>query len=400
MAIVDIGTYASLLRQYYTDDAVKAVVYKNAPLFAMLTKMEDMGGSTLPIPVIFEDVQGASNTFSVAQAAVTGISNTAFMITAVQTYAIAQVSRQVIKASEGKKGAWMPAARASIDSALRTVSRRIAMQLYRQANGFVGTVGVVAANVITLNAAKLAEIVNFSVGMQILAYAADGVTLRVGTMLITAVNRTAGTITVNAAAAGLIATDLLVINGNYGLATNGLLDWVPTVAPGATPFLGVNRSTDVTRLGGLRYDASASPISEGITKALSLAFREGASVDRVFMNPASYAALVIELGSKVLRDTVEVAKFGFSVLKIYHDGGEALIVSDPYCPPNIAFGLQMDTWKLYSIGPAADIFDRDTDQEMLRLSASDAYELRVGGYLNLGSSAPGYSINIALPPAT
>lgn len=397
MALVDISTYASLLRQYYTDDAVKALVYKNAPFFAMVPKFEQMAGSTMPVPVIFEDVQGASNTFSVAQSAVTGISNTAFNITATQTYAIAQISRQVIKASEGKKGAWMPAAKASIDSALRTAARRIAMQLYRQSTGFMATVGSVSGNTITLN--NVSEVVNFSVGMQLLAYASDETTLRVGTMTVTQVDRVAGTVKVNAAATSLAATDLLVINGNYGIAINGLLDWVPTTAPGGTPFLGVVRNVD-SRLGGLRYDASAAPISEGIQKALSLAFREGATIDKIFMNPINYSSFVIELGSKVLRETVEVAKTGFSTIKIYHDGGEALVVSDPYCPANRAFGVQMDTWKLNSIGPTVDIFDRDTDQEMLRLSAADAYELRCGSYCNMSCSAPGYNINITLPTAS
>ena len=57
--------------------------------------------------------------------------------------------------------------------------------------------------------------------------------------------------------------------------------------------------------------------------------------------------------------------------------------------------LQMDTWKLYSLGKAPKILDHDS-LKMLRESSSDAVEVRVGYYAQLGCKCPGYNVNIKL----
>ena len=91
------------------------------------------------------------------------------------------------------------------------------------------------------------------------------------------------------------AGDYLQVLGDIGiggsstiagmLGLSGLAAWVPFVDPPATDnFWGVNRSADVTRLGGLRFNATAFSIAEGITNALALANREGAAPDLIIID--------------------------------------------------------------------------------------------------------------------
>ena len=51
---------------------------------------------------------------------------------------------------------------------------------------------------------------------------------------------------------------------------SGLGAWLPSSAPGSTDsFFGVNRSSDATRLGGIRFDGSSLPLEEALIGAAS-----------------------------------------------------------------------------------------------------------------------------------
>ena len=154
----------------------------------------------------------------------------------------------------------------------------------------------------------------------------------------------------------LVSVDASTIAGMLGLS--GLAAWVPFVDPPATDnFWGVNRSADVTRLGGLRFNATAFSISEGITNALALANREGAAPDLIIIDFVSYASLINELGAKVQyvqleHDEVEVA---FEAIHFHSAYGKIPVLADRSCQPQTAWCLTTDTWKFRSLGKAPHI---------------------------------------------
>jgi copper chaperone CopZ len=89
--------------------------------------------------------------------------------------------------------------------------------------------------------------------------------------------------------------------------------------------------------------------------------------------------------------------------KLYYPGilingaaGQIKVFPDRSCPAKTAFLLQMDTWKLYSLGPAPHIAKYADGLEMLRVYNSDAAELRVVSYAQLGCNAPGFNANVKL----
>ena len=115
---------------------------------------------------------------------------------------------------------------------------------------------------------------------------------------------------------------------NPGLATatasalkvSGLAAWMPLVAPTAGDnFWGIDRSTDVTRLAGVRFDGSSESIEEALVDAASLVAREGGQPDMCFMNFASYAALEKALGAKVMYVDVkhDEADIAFAGIRIH-----------------------------------------------------------------------------------
>jgi hypothetical protein len=89
------------------------------------------------------------------------------------------------------------------------------------------------------------------------------------------------------------------------------------------------------------------------------------------------------------------AEIGFRGIVINGPRGPIKIIHDQNCPSDRAFMLQMNTWKLYSLGKAPRILDAD-GMKMLRDNDADGVKVRVGYYCQLGSNLPGANANIKL----
>jgi hypothetical protein len=115
-------------------------------------------------------------------------------------------------------------------------------------------------------------------------------------------------------------------------------------------------------------------------------------------HPTNFADAVDLLGNKVQYVTQEAfnnPQVSFEGFKVMGPGGAVKVLPDPWCPINVPYGLTLSTWTLRSLNKAPHILDLD-NQNLLRLSSSDGYEMRVGLYGNLCCSAPGKNIRIAL----
>jgi hypothetical protein len=53
--------------------------------------------------------------------------------------------------------------------------------------------------------------------------------------------------------------------------------------------------------------------------------------------------------------------------------------------------LQLDTWKLISLGPVPKVLKYEDRMELLRVYNSDSSECRVGAYSNVVCGAPGWN---------
>jgi hypothetical protein len=407
---LDLPAMDAALKQYYTDDRVENMVYQDNPLMALMPKMEEFYGKNLPIPIIFGNPQGRSRTFTRAQTrgAATNSKVSDFVLTRVKDYSIADIDNETLEASKNSMGSFLDAATLEVDGAINAVTRNLGISMYRSGYGDIGQIGSISTTTITLSNPN--DVTNFEVQQELDLSATQSGALRAygssgNGLIITAIDRVNGVLTFGAnvtdATNGIplaAANDYIFVRGDHIASTltsvAGLEAWVPSSNPSSTSFFGVDRSVDVSRLGGMRYDASALPIEEALIKGASIVAREGWKLDHYFMSFATSESLEKSLGSKVqyvdLKANAEVA---FRGVVINGPKGPIKIVPDQNCPSNRVFGLHMPVWKLYSLGKSVRVIDTDGLQ-MLRQGTADGVEVRYGNYLNMGCRAPGANINL------
>jgi hypothetical protein len=151
------------------------------------------------------------------------------------------------------------------------------------------------------------------------------------------------------------------------------------------------------RLGGNRLDVSNRPLSEGLVDGLMLANREGANLSHYFLNYANFGLLEKDLGSKVIYvDVNTTAGIAFRGIQINNPKGKPVtVLADQSCQDDVAWGLQMDTWKLYSLGSAPKLLNQDGNK-VLREATEDGVEVRCGYYAQIGCRGPGKNIRLKI----
>ena len=405
MAALSATGFAAALKQHYTDERIENMVYKDNPLLAMVAKYEDFGGENLKLPIKFGNPMGRSADFGTAQSNVTGGNIKAFLLTRVKDYAIAQIENEVLEASKGNANAFMEAAVFAIDGAIQAATRSLAIAMYGDGKGVIGQVSTSDSTTITL--ATTQDITNFEVDMKLVASTTEsGGTVTGPAIAVTGINRDTGVLTMASNPSTLFDSTkkYIFVEGDYSISTDsavrkvsGLGGWLPSSAPGSTDsFFGVNRSSDVDRLGGIRFNGASLPIEEALIGAAARAARAGGKPDYCFMNYSNFADLEKALGSKVSYVEKNIKpEIGFRGILIHGPRGPINVIPDQNCPNGVAYLIQLDVWKLYSLGKAPRILSGD-GLKQLRVSDADAVEVRVGYYAQLGCRAPGWNVRIAL----
>jgi hypothetical protein len=249
------------------------------------------------------------------------------------------------------------------------------------------------------------DVCNFELDQKLVIWsAASGGSQRISTTgsnawVVSAIDRSTGDLTLTGTydnTGTIAANDYIFVEGDRGQKVSGLLDWVPPTAPDSSMFFGVDRSVDTTRLGGVRHDGSNQPIEEALLDGAAKAAREGGKPDVCFLTYEKYSELEKSLSSKVQYVDVKVnAEIGFRGILINGPRGPIKVIPDQNAVNAYAFMLQLNTWKLYSLGKAVRVIDTDGLQ-MLRQATADGVEVRYGFYGNLGCKAPGYNCIITL----
>ncbi len=405
MANNTVTTANDALKSIYRGTKLETVTLDNNPWLGMIPKREDFGGKDLPLPILYSAGQGRSATFSDAQANATAAKIDQFLLTRVKDYQVDIIDGELLEAAESDMEAFINARVAIIDQGLQNIANNLSLMLYGNGGGSRGRVGSVST--VTLTLLDIESVVNFEVGMSLVSCDTDGTSGSVDTdvSVVTGVDRSLGKLV----EAGTWTTgsvfqdnDYIFCEGDFGVMVKGLAAWVPSSAPGATSFFGVDRTSD-SRLGGLRYDGSGLPIEEALMQGLNLAFKAGAKTDVILMHPTNFTSLAVALGSKVQYSKVpaqsgkgEIATIGFESIKIHGPSGKMVdVVADPRCTYNVAYALQKNTWTLATMGKAPRLLDKD-GMVLRAVYNDDAYEVRMGYKGQVGCTAPGNNCRIAL----
>jgi hypothetical protein len=417
------------LKELYVDDKdyMKNIVYSKNPWLAMIPKNESpdgFAGKYIPVPLEYGNPQGRAHIFANAQNQQTASDVISYFVYAVQDYQLVTITNLLMEQTKTNAGAFVDEASRTMDNGFRNLSNNMAFELFYGGTSSRGQISAAAptyaAPNLTFTLSNSQNVVQFEVGMTLQASATDGGAALQNTpgtidaAQVISVNRGNGvivaTVVQGAPQTSWVAGSFLQVLGDIGiggsttiagmLGLSGLAAWVPFVDPPATDnFWGVNRSADVTRLGGLRFNATSFSIAEGITNALALANREGAAPDLIVLDFVSYASLINELGAKVQyvqleHDEVEVA---FEAIHFHSAYGKIPVLADRSCQPQTAWCLTTDTWKFRSLGKAPHILTYGMEGlEGLRVGNADALEIRIAYYGNVICSAPGYNMNVQL----
>ncbi len=396
MAALDTSSASAVLKTYYSNQRVQQLMYKDAPLYAMLEKVKDFYGSNYPLPMRVTNPQGRSNTFSNAQAQKTPSNFKTFTLTRASDYSLASISTEAILASETNPGAFLKLATAEIDGALESLKRSLAWALYGDGSGALGSIASVSStNPEVLTLSHVEDVVKFEDGQTI--QVRSGATTRlfatgVAQAVVIAVDRDQGLVTVNVDNSGntdtIVANDTANVVGDYNAKLTGLAGWIPSSAPSATPFFGVDRTIDPTRLAGVRVPSTGKPLDEALIDGARRLGREGGNPDHAFMGFSKYADLEKTLGNRVRYTDIQVAGIAFRAIEVAGPQGTIKVIPDRDCPEDKIYLLQMDTWALYSLKEPVMIVDLDGNK-MLRESAADAFEVRCASFSQLGCDRPG-----------
>lgn len=415
MASATLTTMDAVLKQLYKDRNYSEATYRMAPLVGMMPKMTNFVGRNMPYPIRYANPAGVSNTFSYAQANTFASRFSAFLLTRAKVYGTATFDGETIDATESDEGAFVKALATEIDGVMEAVTQKLESDLFRSGTGSVGQISAGSTvSTATITLANVNDVVNFEVGMTLAASATDGAANRTGQEVVAGVNRNTGTLTSTSVAwntviTALAAGDFLMRQGDLNLAFTGLSAWIPATDPSATLFFGVDRTADLTRLGGLRYDASTTgeSMEEALIEIQGRIGREGGKPDTILMNNVDFRRLIKSTGSRVQypRSTGkrmakgssgDIASISFQSLELQGDYGVMDVIPAPKCPQGRAYCLTMDTWELCSIGEIPKILMRD-GLRIQRQATSDGYEVRIGGYGNAVCAQPGRNGVVLLP---
>jgi hypothetical protein len=402
-----------ILKEWYTDDKLKEMSYGENPLYGFIRKERGKAatGRRYVQPIEFAHPDGSSADFVKAMTNGTSSQYEDFLIPRKKQYQRVQVDQELLFATEDTRGAFQKAMN-EFDRGLRGLGEKIGRRMYRTQGGSMGQMNnsTVATAVITL--LDKASAFNFMIGQTLAFSTTDGTgSLLDGgdTTTVTSVAFEDGLITcadtLNTKIAGITTTSFVFMDGDYNACLAGLESWLPVdgrSAALAASFNNVTRSQMPELLGGIFMDGtSMGGLDEVIIKLVGKIGKYGGQTSHVFANPESLSDLELlsnskmrivgDLNSKIIGGDGDIL-VGFSGYRAIVGGRSVKIYPDRNCPSNRLYALQLDTWTLWHTGDLINwLGEMATGSKLQPSQNDDALEARLGAYMNLGCSAPGWN---------
>lgn len=413
-------TIDKILKLVYSSKALQNAVYDENPGFALVPKTSGFNGRSHVHALTYGNSLARSANFATAQgrAGVNGASGTDsgynrdvnFTLNRVKNYAAANIEQEAVLASKGDNGAFVQATTQLIDGLLQTLNNDFGRDIYGRGDGALGQVTAVSGSgpyTFTVGEA----ITQIEVGMEIVASTTTVDTILLnsgGGVVVTGVNRSAGTFTAATNPDTIAANCWLFIKGDRQVAAItansqyikilGFNAWNPITAPSASEsFLGVDRSVDVTRLAGHRLDISSLQPEEGYITALAAMAREGAKPGTILTSFTDEKNLKLALGSRVECEYAAMGDIGFESVRLRGPKGVVRIFADRNAPVGYARLLQMDTWELKYLGDLLNKGSAIGDSGWAREYQADRAECRFSFYGNMVCHKPSANMVVTLP---
>lgn len=393
------------LKNRYPQRKIENLVEYGKPFLSEVKKSDELTGITTYMPIEVDSPQGLGSTLNQANTAgtqSTGGSSygVTFGITRAKYYALMTLDAETMMAMRDNEGAFFRAREVQVNRIMEQLGQQLEMALWSKGTGSLGTLASDPGTGTTFTLADPADSIKFHIGMRLVGYAdssgdPDSGTARTGTYTVTEVDEDAGTIEVSAAIdAGFAAGDHLVREGDIDALIKGIPAWIPASTPSSTAFFGVDRTVAPQKLAGHRQSWLGS-IEETVKKLDSKMRRVSPTKAKtLWLSYSNFNRLELELGARAYRmEDGGQGKFGRPSLMMTTPGGGVVVKAGPYVPESGAWLLDMDSWKLCTLGSAPHLV-QDDGNTALRLAAStsanggDAIEIRWRYFAQLVNTMP------------
>lgn len=403
-----------VLKQHYAPGPLLNMAAQQNTTYGLLAKKNKRstssgGGRSWTQPIRISYPGGGSSDFATAMNAQNNASGFGvFTVQRKSHYRLAKMQTELLEATEtGAEDAFEDMID-ELDRGIEAEANYLNFRLFRTAGGAAGQMNNTAFNTAVLLLSDPSDAWAYVKGDIVNLSATNGTgTLKAGSLQVASVQRSAGTITftgnISAGVATAAQNDFLFLAGDYGVALSGFADWVPDTAPTSTLFYGQDRSIEPEMLGGLRVNASGTgePVHEVLIDMMGKADQFGATLDVIIMHPLATADLTKQLEGKWViikaQDYDGDAEVGYKGWNVSLNGKDVTILTDRVCPQQHAYGLQLDTWTLFSAGTAPMFLQKRTGTILKVSENSDAVEARIGEYVNVSNKGPGWNVVGVLP---
>ena len=404
MTASTISQFSAFIKQFFNPQEVDNLTKCNRPLWGRMNKNEDISGDPWIVPIQYVNGQGAAAiSHAKAQTNASNVKGDKWAIDVANYFASISIGDKVMMATRNNAGAFLENKTTEIESLYGTVGDSFATYMYRNGGGAIGQISAINGNVITLQ--DRTQGFYFEFGMTVAACSDDGTnsgtTPRVGTSTVSTIDRTNGLVTLAAVPGTFQVGDFLFRDGdvvaNTGtLLMHGLQAYI-TANDSPAALWGVTRTTDTQRLAGCRVPTSQLA-AKGIEERIQLLGSMMAGTYRamtasgdweIYLHPEDMQTLNISLQAKGIRElTDDSTSFGYTYVEVFAGGMKMKIFADPFCPKGSLFILYMKSWTLGSYGPPIKRVTGD-GLELLRAATTNDYELRLTGYPEVTTNAPG-----------
>ena len=413
----------AILQDVYSDEKVEEQSYGKNPLYGFVAKRRGhMAGGRRYVQVVeFGNPGGAVSGYADAMTDNTVSQYDDFLIPRKFQYQRIKIAHELLFATEKRSEAFVNALK-EFDRGFKSFGEKIGRRLYRTQGGSMGKLALSSTTTTTLTFTDNAAVFNFHIGQILQFAAADGSgSLRDSgdTTSVTGVDHEAGTVTIADDLAtkitGVAVGDFVFARSDFNACIAGLEDWLPVTDRStklAASFNGVTRTPAPVYLGGVQMNGTAmGSLDEVMIKLAGKIGKYGGNPDYAFANNESLSDLELVSNSRIrilgavktgiTNATTGKVTVGFNGYKVLIGGREVDVYGDRNCPSNRYYNLQLDTWTLWHTGDLINwLGESYTGRKMRPSENDDSAESRLGSYMNLGCSAPGYNGVAQINPST
>lgn len=411
-----------ILKTLY-EDSVPDLGIKKYRTWQILPKKTNFTGKNKSVSLQYARSKGISHTFSTARTRAAASRFVEFLVTRGQDYGVIQIDGETLDAARDA-GSKIDYLKRESENMFKRMAHRFNRNLFRNHGMAIARI-VSGGGTTTITVTDPMDLLWLEVGDTIVTSDTDGTSGSVDNnpTTITAIDRTAGTLTAAAAwngGGGFSDNDYIFMQGDFGLGFRGLASWLPSTAPtSGDSFFGVDRSTDPLRLAGQRHVAVAGDgtLANFLGRALTEHTVQGGEGSVIVINSVHWRQLEQQLSSKVRYGVVPIqtskgamrdeagALVGFKSIKIVGDSEEADVIAEPDLPRYDGYILDLESVCWDGLGEAPKYLDYrgyggGGEQGWLRIGDEDAIEGRVGGRGQFWCDAPGKNSRLTFAAGT